>query len=581
MFQVWAPEAKQVRVEVEGRGHPMTRRADGWWIAQPGDIRAGVDYTFRIDEDSPLPDPRSAWQPHGVHGASRVLDHAEFRWSDQGFQAPPLSSAVIYELHVGTFTSEGTFAAAIDKLDHLVDLGITHVELMPVAAWDGPRGWGYDGVALFAPHQAYGGPTGLKQLVDACHRRGLAVILDVVYNHLGPSGNYLPRFGPYFTERHHTAWGWAVNFDTAGSDEVRRFVIDNAIMWLRDYHIDGLRLDAIHAIIDTSACHILEELAIRVESLQAELGRHLVLIAESDLNDPRLIRSREIGGYGLDAHWSDDFHHALHAVLTGERAGYYQDFGKLEQLAAVLKSPYLLAGGYSEYRRRRHGRSPAGLPGHRFVACLQNHDQVGNRARGERISHLAGIERAKIGAAILLTAPYVPLVFQGEEWAASSPFQYFTSFEDQELGRAVREGRRREFARFGWKPQDVPDPQDPATFQRSRLHWEEREHQPHRGMLRWYQELIRLRHRLPCLSDGRLDRVEVACDARQQWLRLERGPVTLACNLSQTNQHVPLEAGRPMRVLLSSPQGLATHEGGLNLPGESVAVLGGVEGPMP
>jgi maltooligosyltrehalose trehalohydrolase len=581
MFQVWAPEAKQVRVEVEGRGHPMTRRADGWWIAQPGDIRAGVDYAFRIDEDSPLPDPRSAWQPHGVHGASRVLDHAEFRWSDQGFQAPPLSSAVIYELHVGTFTPEGTFAAAIDKLDHLVDLGITHVELMPVAAWDGPRGWGYDGVALFAPHQAYGGPTGLKQLVDACHRRGLAVILDVVYNHLGPSGNYLPRFGPYFTERHHTAWGWAVNFDTAGSDEVRRFVIDNAVMWLRDYHIDGLRLDAIHAIIDTSACHILEELAIRVEALQAELGRHLVLIAESDLNDPRLIRSREIGGYGLDAHWSDDFHHALHAVLTGERAGYYQDFGKLEQLAAVLKSPYLLAGGYSEYRRRRHGRSPAGLPGHRFVACLQNHDQVGNRASGERISHLAGIERAKIGAAILLTAPYVPLVFQGEEWAASSPFQYFTSFEDQELGRAVREGRRREFARFGWKPQDVPDPQDPATFQRSRLRWEERDHQPHRGMLRWYQELIRLRHRLPCLSDGRLDRVEVACDARQQWLRLERGPVTLACNLSQTNQHVPLEAGRPMRVLLSSPQGLATHELGINLPEESVAVLGAVEGPMP
>jgi maltooligosyltrehalose trehalohydrolase len=472
---VWAPLAECVALDTRNQLIKMDRAANGWWTVNAPFVEHGTDYAFRIDSGAPLPDPRSPWQPEGIHGFSRWVSHRRFTWEDSGWQQPPLGSAVIYELHVGTFTPEGTFDGVIGRLDHLKKLGITHIELMPVASFPGNRGWGYDGVGLYAPHHAYGGPEGLKRLVNACHQQGIAVLLDVVYNHLGPSGNYLPSFGPYFTDRYGTPWGEAVNFDGPDSDEVRRFFVDNALMWLRDYHLDGLRIDAVHAIMDTSAVHFLEQLADEVDQLERETGRHLVLIAESDLNDPRVIRSPAAGGYGIDAQWNEDFHHALHAVLSGEKSGYYRDFGRLADLAKVLTGGFVYDGRYSEHRRRSHGRSAAGLPGHQFVGCLQNHDQVGNRALGERTSHLLSLGQLRIGAALVLTSPFVPMLFQGEEWAASTPFLYFTDHREAQLGNAVKEGRQQEFSAFGWDPETIPDPQEESTFYRSVLKWEELE----------------------------------------------------------------------------------------------------------
>jgi maltooligosyltrehalose trehalohydrolase len=550
----------------------MAAGGRGWWSAEVPDAGTGTDYAFVLDGGAPLPDPRSPWQPQGVHGASRRVDHAAFHWTDTSWQPPPLASAVIYELHVGTFTPAGTFDAVIERLGHLRGFGITHVELMPVAEFAGTRGWGYDGVDLWAPHHAYGGPEGLKRLVDACHTRGLAVILDVVYNHLGPVGNYLGHFGPYFTDRYRTPWGDAVNVDGPGSDEVRRFFCDNALMWLRDYHLDGLRIDAVHAIVDTSAVHVLEQLAEEVDALEAELGRHLVLIAESDLNDPRLIRPREVGGYGLDAQWADDFHHALHTVLTGEQDGYYADFGSLADLAKALERAFVYDWRYSAFRRRRHGKAPVGLSGHRFVVCLQNHDQVGNRVRGERMGHLVGVERLKVGAALVLTAPFVPLLFQGEEWAASAQFQYFTDHEDPALGLAVSEGRRNEFAAFGWKREDIPDPQAPEAFARSKLDWSELGREPHASVLDWHRQLIRLRRELPWLRDGRLDQTRVRLEEAARWLAIDRGPVTVACNLGDRSTRVPVDCGA-LSVRLASDARARLVPGGLELPPESVAIL--------
>jgi len=503
-----------------------------------------------------------------------VVDHDAFRWTDKGWQAPPLASAVVYEVHVGTFTPQGTFQAAIDKLDYLADLGITHVELMPVNEFPGSRRWGYDGVGLYAPHHTYGGPVGLKLLIDACHSRGLAVILDVVYNHLGPSGNYLGRFGPYFTDRYRTLWGPGINFDGPGSDEVRRFFCDNALMWLRDYHADGLRLDAVHAITDTSAVHILEQLSEEVDQLEAQLGRHLVLIAESDLNDPRIVKAREVGGYGIDAQWNDDFHHALHAVMTGERSGYYQDFGSLDDLAKALTAAFVYDGRYSLYRARRHGRPASGLSGSHFLAYLQNHDQIGNRAKGERSTDLMSAGRLKVAAALVLTSSFVPMLFQGEEWGASTPFLYFTDHGDVELGKAVTEGRRAEFAGFGWKPEEIPDPQARETFEASKLRWEEAKSEPHVGLLEWHRQLIRLRHTLSDLRNGRMNWVHVRYDQERQWIAVERGPVTLACNLLDKMQRVPLLDGRPRHLVLASD--LAARVGGsfAELPPDCVAVLG-------
>ena len=576
-FRVWAPRPKKVEVQAANQVFPMSAGPGAWWAAE-APLEPGGDYGFILDGAGPFPDPRSPWQPHGVHGLSRCVDHGAFRWTDAAWQPPPLSSAVIYELHVGTFTPAGTHAAAIEKLGHLAALGVTHLELMPVNEFPGERGWGYDGVDLFAPHHAYGGPQGLKELVDACHARGLAVLLDVVYNHLGPSGNYLDRFAPYFSARHHSPWGPAVNFDGPDSDEVRRFFCDNARMWLRDYHLDGLRLDAVHAIVDTSAEPFLEQLGIEVKQLEAQLNRALVVIAESDLNDPRLLWPRERGGFGLDAQWSDDFHHALHAVLTGEQNGYYADFGTLAQLAKALQQAYVFDGVYSSYRRRRHGRSPAGLSGHRFLAYLQNHDQIGNRAQGERSRNLMGLGRLKAGAALLFTSPFVPMLFQGEEWGAGTPFLYFADHREPELARAVRDGRCREFAAFGWRPDEIPDPQAGATFERSKLAWSEISHPLHLEVLDWHRQLIRLRRAEPALTDGRLDLVRAQFDEQARWLTVQRGPITAACNLAAATQRLPLRAGEQRALMISEP-GVVVADGFVELPPDSVAILKRVERP--
>jgi len=572
-FRLWAPNANQVELKIGSDFFGMTRGDGNWWRTEIPLAKTGIDYAFVLDGGEPVPDPRSPWQPNGIHGPSRTVDHGAFSWTDKRWQAKPLSSAIVYELHVGTFTPRGTFIAAIDKLDYLVDLGVTHIELMPVAEFSGTHGWGYDGVDLYAPHHAYGEPDDLKRLVDATHARGLAVILDVVYNHLGPAGNYLARFGPYFTQRYATPWGEAINFDGPQSDEVRRFFCDNALMWLRDYHFDGLRIDAVHAILDTSAIHFLEQLAGEVADLQAQTDRQLALIAESDLNDPRIIRPREIGGYGMHAQWSDDFHHALHCVLTGERAGYYRDFGSLADLAKALQRVFVYDGRYSVFRRRRHGRPPSGLSGHSFLGYLQTHDQIGNRAKGERSSHLMSVARLKIAAALVLTGPFVPMLFQGEEWGATSPFLYFTDHKDPQLARNVTEGRRREFASFGWKPDEVPDPQAVETFERSKLNWTERDKEPHAGLLAWHRRLIELRRKIPSLSDGRLDKVGVRFDENGKWLVVKRGPVVVACNLNQVTQRVPVDIDPASRLLLTSADKVQLSQNTVELTADSVAIL--------
>jgi maltooligosyltrehalose trehalohydrolase len=517
-FEVWAPRARSIELELGGGRTPLVAQPRGWYAAE-AEAPHGIDYAYLVD-GARLPDPRSPWQPRGVHAASRTVDHARFPWGDEGWRCPPLRDLVIYELHVGAFSPEGTFAGVIGKLDHLVELGVNAIELMPVAEFAGGRGWGYDGVDLWAPHHAYGGPEGLKRLVDAAHRKGLAVLLDVVYNHLGPEGNYLSRFGPYFTDRYTTPWGQAVNFDGPDSTAVRDFFVENAQMWARDYHFDGLRLDAVHAIVDTSAWHILEE-------LRERLPRDCLLIAESDRNDPRLVTPVAAGGYGLDAEWCDDLHHALHALLTGETAGYYADFGTAEHLATSLRHAYVYAGDWSEHRRRRHGR-PHTLGGERFVAFSQNHDQVGNRARGERTAALISVPRLKMAAALILLGPFVPLLFMGEEWGASTPFQFFSSHGDRALARAISEGRVREFEGFGWDASQVPDPQSPATFERSKLNWQEATAWPHAELADWYRRLVALRRATPELRSGDLAQVEVEVAGSR--LGMRNGPVTVTCD---------------------------------------------------
>jgi maltooligosyltrehalose trehalohydrolase len=572
MASVWAPLAQKVELVASDKVIELKAAAFGWWGAAD-ELAAGADYCFRINGET-FPDPRSPWQPAGVHGRSRHVDHSAFRWTDSGWQAPPLPAALIYELHIGTFTAEGTFDAAIWRLDHLVRLGVTHIEIMPVAEFLGDRGWGYDGVYPFAPHHAYGGPDGLKRLVNACHAKGVAVLLDVVYNHLGPSGNYLPRFGPYFSDRHSTPWGPAVNFDGPHSDQVRRYFCDNALMWLRDYHFDGLRLDAVHAIIDTSAVPFLEQLATEVDELKAHLGRHLALIAESDLNDPRVVRPWELGGFGLDAQWSDDIHHALHTVLTGEKDGYYADFGALTDLATAMTRPYVYAGEHSQFRQRRHGRAPINVSAHRFIAYLQNHDQLGNRAKGDRLCHLVNDDRAKIGAALVLLSPYVPMIFQGEEWAACTPFQFFVHFDEEpELARAVVKGRTNEFAAFGWQPQDVPNPNSLETFECSKLNWNELEEERHLVQLRWYRSLIELRRRFSAFTTGRSDLVDASCNEENRWLLVQRGPLAIACNFSALEVRVPLNGSQEPQLLLASKAAPDLTGDEAVLPPESVAVF--------
>ena len=570
-FKVWAPRARTMAVVVGDQSYTMQPADRGWWSAMVEDAKAGSEYSFVLDGGSPLPDPRSCSQPHGPNCASQLVDHSAFEWTDRHWQAKPLSGAIIYELHIGTFTPGGTFESAKEKLDYLIELGITHVEIMPVNEFSGKWGWGYDGVDLFAPHHRYGTPADLKSLVDACHAKGLAVLLDVVYNHLGPAGNYLDRFGPYFIDTYQTPWGSAVNLDGAGSPEVRRFFADNARMWLREYHFDGLRLDAVHAFYDRSAIPFLEYLAEEVQALSAEVGRHLVLIAESDLNDPQIVTSREAGGFGIDAQWSDDFHHALHTVLTGERSGYYEDFGSYADLKQALQNAFIYVGQYAPHRDRLHGRPPIGLSGRHFLGYAQNHDQVGNRAQGERLSQLLSIGRQKIAMAIVLSSPFVPMLFQGEEFGASTPFLYFTQHEDGELGRLVSKGRRSEFAAFGWDPEQVPDPQEKSSFDRSKLKWSEITQEPHSSLLAWTRDLIELRSQSRDLTDGRLDLVEVNFDERAQWFVIRRGIVEVVINLSSDRQAVPIS--RTPSELLCSESGWTLRPGLIELAPDAVAVF--------
>jgi maltooligosyltrehalose trehalohydrolase len=569
-FTVWAPSRERVRVRVDGADHEMTSGDGGWWHA---DV-SGTDYAFLLGDDGEpgqkaLPDPRSLWQPDGVHGPSRVYDHDAFEWTDQAWTGRALPGSVLYELHIGTFTPGGTFDSAIERLDHLVDLGISLVEVMPVNSFDGVAGWGYDGVLWGAVHEPYGGPDGFKRLVDACHARGLGVVLDVVYNPLGPSGAYLGDFGPYFAGQND--WGPGLNLDGPDSDEVRRYVIDNALGWLRDFHVDGLRLDAVHALVDRRAIHLLEQLAVEVEALAAAVRRPLTLIAESDMNNPKLVTARDGGGDGLQAQWSDDLHHCLHVALTGESEGYYKDFATPDALARTLREVFFHAGTWSSFRGRTHGRpvDTHRIPGHRFLAYLQNHDQVGNRATGDRLSRAVSPGLLACGAAIVFCSPYTPMIFMGEEWAASTPWQFFASFPDPELAEAVRTGRRREFGRHGWGESDVPDPMDPATVERSRLDWSEPAQPAHAAMLALYRSLIALRRERPELSDPALDRFDVTGidDSR---IILRRGALCLVCNLGNEARNVLV--GPVAEILLAS--GDAVPDGSLlHVPAESFVLV--------
>lgn len=496
-FRVWAPRAKSVAVHITQPPDltaPLQLGERGYFEGRVTGIGAGTRYQYVLDGTTYRPDPASRWQPDGVHQPSAVVDPGAFRWTDDAWHGLPLEELIIYELHTGTFTPAGTFGAMVSHLKYLKDeVGVTAVEVMPVAQFPGSRNWGYDGVYPFAPQSSYGGPDGLKTLVNACHAHGLAVILDVVYNHLGPEGNYLNDFGPYFTDRYRTPWGQALNYDGPDSDEVRHFFLSNALYWVTEYHIDGLRLDAVHGIYDFSASHILQELADAVHTEARRLGRSIHVIAESDLNDRRLIVPAGSGGYGLDAQWNDDFHHALHTVMTPERRGYYEDFGTLAHLAAALREGFVYSGQYSRARRRRHGNASAVRPPGQFVVFAQNHDQIGNRAVGDRLSAQLPTEALKVVMAAVLCAPNIPLLFMGEEYGETAPFQYFIEHGDEALIQAVRRGRRDEFAHFGWNADDIPDPQDPATFERSRLCWDRRQAVPHAALLRWTRALIAAR----------------------------------------------------------------------------------------
>jgi len=526
----------------------MQKTACGFFVA---DANAGVgaQYKFLLPDGRELPDPASRFQPDGVHGASAVFDARRFGWTDEAFRARPLKETIIYELHVGTFTQQGTFSAAIRRLDLLADLGITAVEIMPVAQFPGGRNWGYDGVYPFAAQNTYGGPGGLQEFVDAAHARGLSVILDVVYNHLGPEGNYLAAFGPFFTARYHTPWGDAINYDEAHSDPVREYFFQNALWWLREFHVDALRLDAVHGIFDFSAQHFLAELKERLKKLSVETGRALYLIAESDLNDARLLRCPDRGGYGLDAQWSDDFHHSVHTLLTGETGGYYQDFGSIDDLETVLREGWRYSGRYSRYRKRHHGNSPKGIRPERFVVCAQNHDQVGNRAVGDRLTQIVDFESLKLAAGITLLSPFVPLLFMGEEYGETHPFQYFTSHSDPALIEAVRKGRREEFAAFGWRG-DLPDPQSEETFKRSTLDYTIRDTEPHASLWKFYKTLIGIRKRFGL--GGR--RPQVSCQMGPETIRLDYAdgiPLTIVFHFGTAPAHVELRCER-LRALLDS-----------------------------
>ncbi len=545
-FRAWAPRAKHLSVRIMGEvPHtiPMERIGGDVFEVMAADLEPGVDYKYVIESVKERPDPVSLFQPEGVHGPSRVLDPGSFTWSDTDWKGLALEDYLIYELHVGTFTPEGTFEAIIPKLAYLSGLGITAIELMPVAEFPGGRNWGYDGVHLYAPQSTYGGPLGLKKLIDACHAQGLAVILDVVYNHLGPEGNYLADYAGYFSHSHRTPWGAGLNFDGPESDGVRRFFIDNALYWLTEYYVDALRLDAIHRMFDIGPRHILEEIGEEFQQQARALGRSAWIIAESDLNDVRVIKPPAECGYGLDAQWSDDFHHSLHALLTKTRRGYFADFGRVEDLSKAITEGFVNDGRISVYRRKRHGTSSAARPGRQFVTFIQNHDQIANSYWGERLSTLVTVEEQKLAATVLICAPNLPMIFMGQEYGETAPFLYFTSHTDPALIESVREGRQKEYAPYALD-REFADPQSPVTFERSRLRWAQLDQSPHREILRFYRDLIALRKHHPCLSNCDKGLTSVEESEEQSWLAIRRGDASgssavILCNLSAASQTIP------------------------------------------
>jgi maltooligosyltrehalose trehalohydrolase len=571
-FDVWAPRPRRIRLSVGDQLVPMRRGDDAWWSPEGPVPEGEADYGYLVDDgDVALPDPRSRRQPTGVHDRSRTFDPHQHEWQDAAWTGRQLAGSVIYELHVGTFTPEGTLDSALTRLDHLRSIGVDLVELMPVNAFNGVHNWGYDGVLWFSVHEAYGGPAAYQRFVDGCHAAGLGVIQDVVYNHLGPSGNYLPAFGPYLKEGTNT-WGDLVNLDGPGSDEVRRYILDNARMWLEDYHVDGLRLDAVHALSDGSGTHILEEMAVEVAALSAHQRRPLTLIAESDLNDPTLITPREAGGYGLDAQWSDDFHHAVHVALTRETDGYYADFEPLGALAKVCERGFFHDGTYSSFRGRDHGRpiDTDRMPSWRLVVCSQNHDQVGNRAIGDRITEVLDEQQLACAAMLTLTSPFTPMLFQGEEWAASTPFQFFTSHPEPELARATAEGRLAEFERMGWDPAVVPDPQDPASLERSRLDWSEIDGDRGSRMLETYRRLADLRRRLPELTDPTFAHTTCSVDEDARVFLMKRDEVLVAANLGASPATIDVRSGE---LVFATGPGVALDGADLLLPAHAGAVI--------
>ncbi|WP_435746916.1 malto-oligosyltrehalose trehalohydrolase [Nocardioides sp. SYSU DS0663] len=582
-FDVWAPKPTRMRLlcgdNVGGSIIEMARGEDGWWTpAEPLPAAADhdhVDYGYLVDDsDDPRPDPRSRRQPGGVHELSRTFDPTAYDWGDEAWTGRQLPGSVVYELHVGTFTPEGTLDAAIGRLDHLRDIGVDLVELLPVNGFNGTHNWGYDGVLWHTVAEQYGGPEAYQRFVDACHQAGLGVVQDVVYNHLGPSGNYLPLFGPYLKSGSNT-WGDLLNLDGEGSAEVRRYILDNVRMWLQDYHVDALRLDAVHALEDSSEVHLLEEMAIEVAALSAHLRRPLTLIAESDLNDPHLITPREAGGYGLDAQWSDDFHHAVHVALTRETTGYYADFEPLSALKKVCEEGFFHNGTYSSFREREHGVpiDTATVPTWRLVVCSQNHDQIGNRAVGDRITEVLDDDQLACAAMLTLAGPFTPMLFQGEEWAASTPFQFFTSHPEPELGKATAEGRIAEFAKMGWDPAVVPDPQDPATFERSKLDWSEASSGRHAVLLDVYRRLAALRRSVPALTDPSFGSVACTADDETRLFTMERSGVLMVVNFG--DEPATLTVDPDAEVLFATPTGVELVPGGaLSVPAHVGALLG-------
>jgi len=560
-FLVWAPLSQKVEVHMVApreRTLPLQKVEQGYHQSLVEGVEPGSFYFYCLDGQKERPDPASRFQPQGVHGPSQTVD-ASFVWDDSGWPGLPIPEYIIYELHVGTFTPDGTFNAVIPQLRELKELGITAVELMPVAQFPGKRNWGYDGAYPFAVQESYGGTDGLKRLVNACHQQRLAVVLDVVYNHFGPEGNYLADFGPYFTHRYQTPWGQAINFDGPLSDEVRRFFIENALYWVAEFHIDALRLDALHAILDTSAQPFLTELATSVHQQAQKLNRQVYLIGESNLNDTRLLRPVEAGGHGLDAQWNDDFHHSLHVLLTNEQSGYYQDFGSLSHLAKAFREGFVYSGEYSPYRQRRHGSRSVDIPAQRFVVFAQNHDQVGNRMLGERLSQLVSFAQLKLAAGAVILSPFIPLLFMGEEYGETAPLLYFIEHSDTALVEAVRRGRREEFAAFRWQG-EIPDPQDESTFLTAKLNRKLKGEGHHRTLLEFYQALIELRKSNPALAVLSKENMEVISKEKKKLLFIRRWSgneqAVLIFNFSdaEASEVFPLPAGRWHKELDSSDQ---------------------------